>query len=380
MTHSCFAARPAARSCLTDASPAVVDEAAAHIEALLASGAHASRLCAACLRSRAFSYVLLPDIAGRLTPAAVTGELLAALSVAPPACVSPLAAAVADVALQRGGGGGGGDAGGGAHPLALALRAAPGAQAALLLAVTRALAGPDGCAPPASNGRYHPRLTTRRVPVTAWRSCAAWRPSCATRWQTTPRRRRATASAARSAALCRPSHRRQTPLRRCARRCSRCSPRRCRARRAAAGSSRTRAPQQQQQTLRRCWRRQPLREIPTCVPSPRASQQQQRCCATRRRQMARRWHRRALRCAAPPPQQAPRHMPAAATQLLRCFARSVPRWHRCWRMPPARAIARRCWRCTPAPARAAQVAEQPLAKRVPALLWRSCRPGTRCRC
>lgn len=92
--------------------------------------------------------------AGRLTPAAVTGELLAALSVASPACVSALAAAVADVALRRGSSAG---TAGGAHPLALALRAAPGAQAALLLALQRALDGPDGCAPPATKHAKHPR-------------------------------------------------------------------------------------------------------------------------------------------------------------------------------------------------------------------------------
>ena len=105
------------------------------------------------LSARSSPSYFVTFIAGRLTPAAATGELLAALSVAPPACVSPLAAAVAEVALRRGGGGAGDDAGGGAHPLALALRAAPGAQAALLLAVTRALAGPDGCAPPARKRR-----------------------------------------------------------------------------------------------------------------------------------------------------------------------------------------------------------------------------------
>ena len=105
------------------------------------------------LSARSSPSYFVTFLAGRLTPAAATGELLAALSVAPPACVSPLAAAVAEVALRRGGGGDD-DAGGGAHPLALALRAAPGAQAALLLAVTRALAGPDGCAPPARTRRY----------------------------------------------------------------------------------------------------------------------------------------------------------------------------------------------------------------------------------
>ncbi len=80
----------------------------------------------------------------------MTGELLAALSVASAPCVSPLAAAVAAVALRAGGAAGAAapPAGsGGAHPLALALRAAPGAQAAVLLAVTRALVAPDGCVP-----------------------------------------------------------------------------------------------------------------------------------------------------------------------------------------------------------------------------------------